>query len=281
MNMIMSKQYLFAAFFCVLAINNTSCAAKHSQQNKIANSNSCGVDILCWDFEEGRIPNGWSTYRNQLNGSLLVDDTKPHKGKYALHAKDIQGVKEGEMDGSKHTIQYLLPANFGPILWGRAYVYTTPERPDAHAGLFNARYPRPNSASTDVNTLDWYEVASYQQTYMAIWHPPEPPGFPEWVLLSDKKVVLNDWACLEWQFDAANGTNPEAADPRVWVNGVELSWPKKFVYSNPAGAPKPTMEKARSFTFIETGVYLYQDLTQISNWWIDDLAVGTHRIGCQ
>jgi hypothetical protein len=40
------------------------------------------------------------------------------------------------------------------------------------------------------------------------------------------------------------------------------------------------MEKAGNFTFLETGVYLYQGLTQATNWWIDDLAVGTGRIGC-
>jgi hypothetical protein len=45
-------------------------------------------------------------------------------------------------------------------------------------------------------------------------------------------------------------------------------------------APKPTREKAQNFTMIETGVVMYQGLTQTTNWWIDDLAVGPKRIGC-
>ena len=39
-------------------------------------------------------------------------------------------------------------------------------------------------------------------------------------------------------------------------------------------------EKGRSFSELETGVYLYQGLTQVTNWWIDDLAVGPRRLGC-
>lgn len=240
----------------------------------------CAAGVLCWDFEEGRIPDGWTPYRTEFTGALLVDGTRPHKGAFALHAKDLIGGKEGIQGGPKRTLRYSLPAGFGPVLWGRAFVYTTPVRPESHAGLFNARYPRPGSSSTVLGNLDWYEFATYQQTYMAVWHPPEPPGYPEWVLHSDKPLVLDAWACLEWSFDGANGTAEEASDPRVWVDGLELSWPEKFVFSDPAGAPKPKMEKAGNFTFLETGVYLYQGLTQATNWWIDDLAVGTGRIGC-
>ncbi|MDB5104409.1 MAG: hypothetical protein JWP91_2098 [Fibrobacteres bacterium] len=241
----------------------------------------CAAGALCWDFEEGRIPDGWTTFRNEFNGTLLVDGTKPHKGGFALHAKDLVGGKEGVQGGPKKSIKYTLPANFGPILWGRAFVFTTPARPASHAGLFNARYPRPGSTNTTMAALDWYELATYQQTYMAIWHPPEPPGYPEWVLHSDKPLVLDAWACLEWVFDGSNGTAPEAADPRVWVDGTELAWPDTFVFSDPAGKPKPVMEKAQNFTMLETGVYLYQGLVQATNWWIDDLAVSSRRIGCQ
>lgn len=240
----------------------------------------CDAPSLCWDFETGGIPNGWTAYRNEYTGTIGVDNSKPRKGAFSLHAKDLLGGKEGAQGGPKKSLKYTLPAAFGPVLWGRMWVYTTPARPNSHAGLFNARYPRPGSTATAVNTLDWYEVATYQQNYMAIWHPPEPPGFPEWVMQSDKPLVLDAWACLEWQFDAANGDAPEAADPRMWVDGRELAWPKTFVFSDPAGAPRPKQEKAKDFTFMEVGVYLYQGLPTATNWWIDDLGVGPRRIGC-
>jgi hypothetical protein len=236
---------------------------------------------ICWDFEEGRIPNGWVPYRNEFAGTLVVDATRAHGGRYALHAKDFAGGVEGQQGGPKHTIRFDLPASFGPTLWGRAYVYTTPARPMSHAGLFNARYPRPNAPSTAINALDWYEVATYTQKYMTVWHPPEPPGYPEWVQVSDATLVLDAWACLEWSFDGANGANPEAADPRMWLDGNELAWPDRFVFADPPTTTRPTQEKAQSFTVLETGVYLYQGLSTTTNWWIDDLAVGKRRIGCR
>ena len=235
---------------------------------------------LCWDFEQGTLPSGWTPYRDEFSGQLLVDETRPHAGRYALHAKNLVGGKEGSQGGPKKTIRFELPASFGPVLWGRAYVYTTPARPASHAGLFNARYPRPGSTSRAFDTLDWYEVATYQQKYMSIWHPPEPPGFPEWVQVSDTPLVLDAWTCLEWQFDADNGTQPQAADPRVWLNGNELQWPEKFVFSDPPTTTRPVQEKAQDFTMLETGVFLYQGLSVPTDWWIDDLAVGPQRIGC-
>jgi len=235
---------------------------------------------LCWDFEEGMTPNGWTKYRDEFNGTLAVDNTKPHKGSYSLHAKDLMGGSEGVQGGPKKTLRYNLPANFGPVLWGRVWVYTTAS-PQSHSGLFNARYPRPGTADTDISKLDWYEVATYTAKYMTIWHPPEPPGFPEWVKVSGTAGVVNDWACLEWFFDGKNGAAAEAADPRLWLNGSELTWPMEYVFSDPATSTRPTQEKATNFTLLETGVYLYQGLPAATNTWLDDLAVGKERIGCQ
>jgi hypothetical protein len=237
---------------------------------------------LCWDFEEGKLPTGWTPYRNEFTtGSLLVDNTRAHKGMYALHAKDFTGGKEGTDGGPKHTIRYNLPADFGPVLWGRAFIYLTPATPMSHAGFFNARYPRPNApaaSATDVTKLDWYEVATSGGDYVSIWHPPEPPGTPEDVQISATPGVVGAWACVEWLFDGQNGNAPEAADPRVFLNGVEISWPMMIIA--PTGAARPVHEKAQTFTVLETGVYLYQGLTTVTNWWIDDLAVGKQRIGC-
>jgi hypothetical protein len=251
--------------------------ARDSGATQDAGSACARPGTLCWDFEGGDL-DGWTPYRNELNGELLVDRTRPHRGLFSLHARDLSGGVEGQQGGPKHTLRHDLPPNFGPVLWGRAFVYTTPARPVSHAGLFNARYPRPNATSTAIDALDWYEVATYQEKYMVIWHPPEPPGYPEWVKVADTKLVLDDWACLEWLFDGANAGSDQAADPRLWLDGEELSWPEQFVY--PESEPRPFQEKAESFTVLEVGAYLYQGLTTPTSFWIDDLAVGTERIGC-
>ena len=238
-----------------------------------------GAGTLCWDFEEGHLPTGWTPYRNEFpTGTLLVDNTRPHHGTYSLHAKDFLGGTETTQGGPKHTMSYNLPPRFGPTLWGRAWVYMTPAVPMSHAGFFNARYPPIGMSGTAIDTLDWYEVATSGGKYVSIWHPPEPPGTPEAVQISDTAGVVDDWACVEWLFDAQNGAAAQAASPRVWLNGVELAWPTKEI--SPTGVAAPTQDKAQSFTVLESGVYLYQGLTTVTNWWIDDLAVGPQRIGC-
>src|SRR5688500_6712571 len=119
---------------------------------------------------------------------------------------------------------------------------------------------------------------------MGIWHPPWPPGFPEAVYLSsDTKVVLDQWACLEWQFDAKNDADPmQAAEPRVWLDGTELAWPTKFGFSEPEGQSPtlPMRHKGTSFTMLEVGMTMWQPMDTPNNWWIDDLGVSPERIGC-
>jgi hypothetical protein len=250
--------------------------------------------MLCWGFEEGvTTPPGWRIGRTDYGAvvlandstphtgpALVVDQTRPHWGRYSLHARGFVAGTPGVQGGPKATIVYTLPAQLGSVLWGRAFVFTTPQAPASHAGVLNARYPRPGSTSTSMSSLDWYEVASYQQKYMTVWHPPEPPGYPEDVHVSATPVVLDRFACLEWLFDGSSGDGgaSEAAAPRMWVDGAELSWPDSFTY--PDGSAPPQREPVSSFLELETGVYLYQGLATVTDWWIDDLAVGPHRIGC-
>lgn len=236
----------------------------------------CTEKTLCWDFEEGTTPAGFTPWRTNGSGQLLVDGTRPYgNSAYSLHAKDLQG-------GPQHTWKYVLPENFGPVMWGRMRLYTSPTRPEAHAGFFNARYPKPGQPdSAPENQLNWYEIASYQQKYMSIWHPPWPPGFPEDVQVSDTQLVLDEWTCVEWLFDGKNDADPmEAAYPRMWLDGTELAWPEHFTYSEPAGAPAPFRDKAGNFTVIELGIVTWQNVPTPTSWWIDDVGVGTERIGC-
>lgn len=236
----------------------------------------CTGKPLCWNFEEGTIPQGFTPWRSAGTGELLVDDTRPFGGsQYSLHAKDLQG-------GPQHTLEYVLPANFGPVMWGKMRLYTTPTRPEAHAGFFNARYPVPGQPDdAPENQLNWYEIASYQQAYMSIFHPPWPPGFPEDVQVSDTLLVLDNWTCVEWLFDGENAADPEeAALPRMWLDGVELAWPQHFTYSEPAGAAAPFRDKVGNFTVIELGIVTWQEVPTPTSWWIDDVELGTERIGC-
>jgi hypothetical protein len=232
-----------------------------------------GKGNICWDFETGQTPTGWAPVTNQGTGSIAVDNTKAHGGTYALHVK-------GAGSNPMHSFGSTLPANFGGTLWGRAYLFLTPQGPGDHGATFKARYAdATDTAPFTADKLDWYETGLGHGTYETIWHKPQPPsGLPEWEMISNTKVTLNQWFCEEWLFDGVNGTNPEAAEPRMWIDGTELMFPDKHIY--PGGAPKPPFTKAANFILIEVGLIMYHPLTAATDLWMDDLVIGPERIGC-
>jgi hypothetical protein len=179
---------------------------------------------------------------------------------YALHFTDPAG------DSPMQSVSFNLPAGYGGRLWGRAFIYTTPKAPSGHGGIFKGRYS-PN--------LNWYEVGYEMANYMAFWHPPQPPGTPEWVMRTNTPVVIDDWACVEWDF---NGT--AAAEPRVFVNGPELVFTEKFVSPTGDGG-MPQIVTATDFVVVELGLVMYHLLADRTELWFDDVALGKARIGCQ
>jgi hypothetical protein len=244
-----------------------------------ANGTGCKGATVCYDFEECATPAGWTVPNyptdpgegNQGAGSILVDNVMPHGGKCALHMKDFSGSQP------QHAFIAALPANFGPVLWGRAYVFNT-ATPNQHGALVKTRYAIPNS--TDV---DWYEVGYELHNYDGIWHSPLPPsGLPEWVLQSNTTIVVNSWTCVEWLFDTQNGTQAQAADPRIWQDGVEVTFKPGFEYdlSETKGLPRPVTPKGSNFVGIEVGLTMYHDIDQKTNIYLDDLAFGNQRVGC-
>lgn len=237
----------------------------------------CQGASVCYGFEECATPSGWTVPQfpdgegNKGPGSTLVDNVKPHTGTCSLHMKDFSG------DQPQHALLADLPPNMGPILWGRVWVFNT-AAPSQHGALIKARYSIPNSAD-----LDWYEVGYELKNYNGQWHNPLPPsGLPEWILRSSTPVGINVWQCVEWLFDAQNDGHAEAADPRIWVDGTEITFGPGIEYdlSNETGKPRPTTPKAADFMSIEVGLTMYHQLDMPMNVYLDDLAFGKQRIGC-
>jgi hypothetical protein len=235
----------------------------------------CKGATVCYDFEECALPKGWTvpTFNegHQGAGSTLVDEVRPHSGKCSLHMKDFSG------GSPQHSYLADLPANFGPVLWGRAWMYTT-SAPSMHGSLVKARY-----ALAGKTEQDWYEVGYEYKNYNAHWHNPLPPsGLPEWILRSTTPIMVNQWACVEWLWDADNaGAATGAADPRLWVDGKELTFGPGIQYDGNGTKPdRPTTPRGTSFVSIEVGLTMYHPTDETMNVFFDELAFGKERVGC-
>jgi hypothetical protein len=235
----------------------------------------CKGATVCYDFEECKLPTGWTVPNgegNQGPGMTLVDNAMAHTGKCALHMKDFNG------DSPQHAYLANLPTAFGPVMWGRAWVFNT-SAPTNHGAVVKARYTIANKPD-----LDWYEFGYELKNYNGHWHSPLPPsGLPEWILRSSTPVATGRWQCVEWLWDAQNGDMPQAADPRIWVDGQELMFGPGLQYNgdgNNTTPNRPTTPKGISFVSIEVGLTMYHPVDEKMDVFLDELAFGKQRVGC-
>ncbi|MDB4983788.1 MAG: hypothetical protein JWM82_4540 [Myxococcales bacterium] len=235
----------------------------------------CKGATVCYDFEECKTPTGWTVPNgegNQGAGMTLVDKVMAHSGMCALHMKDFNG------DSPQHAYLANLPTGFGPVLWGRGWVFNT-SAPTNHGALVKARFSIANKAD-----LDWYEVGYELKNYNGHWHSPLPPsGLPEWILRSSTPVATGRWQCVEWLWDAQNGDMPQAADPRLWVDGQEVMFGPGLQYNgdgNNTTPNRPTTPKGIDFVSIEVGLTMYHPVDEKMDVFLDELAFGKTRVGC-
>ncbi len=235
----------------------------------------CKGATVCYDFEECKLPTGWtvpSGEGNQGQGMTLVDKVMAHSGMCALHMKDFNG------DSPQHAYLANLPTGFGGVLWGRGWVFNT-SAPTNHGALVKARFSIANKAD-----LDWYEVGYELKNYNGHWHSPLPPsGLPEWILRSSTPVATGRWQCVEWLWDAQNGDMPQAADPRIWVDGQEIMFGPGLQYNgdgNNTTPNRPTTPKGINFVSIEVGLTMYHPVDEKMDVFLDELAFGKQRVGC-
>jgi len=218
---------------------------------------ACNSAVKCWTFEDGQIPSDLALDVHTINFPVMVDSVHAYRSTYAMHIVTTEG------DSPQTEFQTLLPANFGPTMWGRAFIYTTPMGPANHGGVFKGVFGDGN----------WYEVGYDLGEYLTIWHPPYPPGYPELVFQTDTPVVSNDWGCVEWEFDGST-----AANPLVFLNGTQLTSEAPYVYPEGGTAMGPQTET--NFTEFNFGLVMYHDLPNRTDMWFDDIAVAKTRIGC-
>ncbi len=81
--------------------------------------------------------------------------------------------------------------------------------------------------------------------------------------------VLNDWMCVEWQWDATNQMI------RFYFNDTEAQ-----ALHVDTTLPNGTSLQVPTFTTLNFGLAKYQTTTADLVFWIDEIALDTQRIGC-
>ena len=221
---------------------------------------------LCIDFEDGKVDPPWTLSANDT----AIETGNAAHGRYALHLSKL----------ASHPTLYLQTAKMPGIkdvLWGRFYLYMNPAAPLGHGDIVRAN---------DANT-NWYEVGFAQAgtvnqakpttgCYLSDWHT-GVSGVPEKGQPSQFVIPAAKYACVEFYFDGAT-----PAVGQVWSDGVQVQ------FATPPA--NPVVQKAVQFVSFAIGITLYHGDSLVSysgdtppdltDEWLDDIALDTTRIGC-
>jgi hypothetical protein len=205
---------------------------------------------ICESFESGLLdPNLWS--QASTSGSVVsLDSTHVYRGQQAIKVH-AAAVAQGQFGEATLVNKTLFPAT---QLFVRAFVYVPAGFPAAPAALFNVG----QSASPYHTTGLQLDSAGFA-TFNELAAPPVYKGVAG--------TIANDrWVCVEWQVAL-----DKAGVVDVWVDGVALTALSgaQDLSSNP-----PVGELHLGLAAQASANIPARDV------WMDEVAVGTTRIGC-
>jgi hypothetical protein len=224
---------------------------------------------LCEDFETGQLDlQKWKVVKPTASAKLAVDDTRAHRGKYALHIQLAGGGQSTAQIADAITF----PANANTF-YTRAYFYFSPDLPSDDNGGFHMAY----LLATGNNDLGFVEAglgSSGKKNYLGYseYYGAGPNShnhgatFTEFGPRSQKQITPMQWLCLE----LLQGGDATTTTRRIWVDGSELTEQK----SNYTDRKPPTFE------LMSIGVLQYHPTTVLTDVWVDDIRVSKQPIGC-
>jgi hypothetical protein len=240
-----------------------------------AMSGACGPGtLLCEDFESYTAPTdlagAWTT--TVTAATLTVDTTKASHGQRALHITAAAGTPVAVIAKQGPP---LFPVA-GDVIFGRVMMWLT-----ATPGG-NYHWNNIQAAGDLPGTILWgkygwggqfgkilagYTVRTAQTATTATidCSNPSASAFPS-----------QKWVCVEWEFDGVKN------EMHLWLDGALVTDVDVVGMGtrcvNNADLGKPWT--APTFSFLSLGWQQYQGSNGPLELWMDDVAVGTQRIGC-
>jgi hypothetical protein len=229
---------------------------------------------LSFDFEKdkpGQPPGAPWVIRNDLGKGAVekarieVDASKAASGKQSVHVT--------APPGKRSVLMMLKGAGFFPPpaneYWGRM-MYWVGSHPDpagtAHWMILRSQGPVPNASFSAEYTL------GAEGKRLITNYDSEGKKSDCWKFGGD--VVTGKWQCVEWHMKGA--TN----EIEMWIDGVP---DRSKVVNKGEGCIKHELDDvwvAPSFTTLEIGYEIYGSKPGTHDFWFDDVAVATKRLGC-
>jgi hypothetical protein len=228
--------------------------------------------LLCEDFETyAPGPNLGPTWNTDvMGGTLLVDSTKPFAGKQALHIS-AKAATSSLLQITKRGAP-LFPVA-GNAFYGRMMMWLT-QMPtgEVHFNTVQANGLLPGSTKVAkyaygamyARLMAGYTIRADEAALPSVdCGKSGPTGYPE------KK-----WVCVEWRFDGPNN------EMHYWLDGqTQTGVDVVKIGGGCVAAPPGGIWQAPTFDKLMIGWYA-QPFNQPIDLWVDDVAVGTERLGC-
>lgn len=226
-------------------------------------SGSCGAATyaICEDFEStdlGAPPEGW-TKHGEASG---VDDSEARHGQRSLKLGAIP-VWERRI----HHDATMLGASH----WGRIYYKVGLPVPDAfvHSTLVAFGGEGPTSGSGEFRVVDTVKTAGAGASHQFLYNVQPQNGGEFGATTGYDWTFDGEWHCAEWFVDATTQSF------RFYFDGAEA-----LTIENGSGNYANT-DLPSSFSELRVGWINYQEAPPGFTAWIDDVAVGDERIGCE
>lgn len=249
----------------------TTAAAGSSGSSGAAPSGDCSGALICDDFESytGTPAGPWKVTKTDF-GNVSIDSTQHRSG-----TKAVKFTTTGGMAPDKYyQLAYISAEKIFPVannaFYGRMMYYVTKAANDGvHWTMIEGEGPA--TAQGISNALVRYG-GQQQQRLMANYDSTGKKS--DCWQHSATKIPEAQWACMEWYFDGATNTQ------KFWLDGKAI-------------ADLTVIEEGDGCLSQDTGgKWIYPSFTRLNlGWgtyvkddpreaWIDDVAVGTTRIGC-
>jgi hypothetical protein len=201
------------------------------------------------------------------SGKAVIDGTQAHTG-----SKSVRIDPGTSYCGHAFIINQAV-ASMGPVVYARFYMRLAQVLGDPHVTIVSLHDAAASTASSS------QELRMGGQSSILMWNRSKDdatlPSLSPVGIAASVKIPALTWTCVEFGLDSAKGTM------QTWVNGTAVAGLQmdavktadidaNWINSIPTWVP--------SVTDLKIGWESYGGTT--NTVWIDDVALGTSRIGC-